>query len=134
MVADEVRTLASRTQESTQEIQTMIEELQTGASEAAQAMDASQVRGDALVEQSGCAERTLAAIVEAGERMDEMTTRIATATEEQSTVANSISVKITEIRDTAAQARRAALDTNEASQMLEGLARDLDSRLDRFRL
>ncbi|MDD2133952.1 methyl-accepting chemotaxis protein [Pseudomonas kurunegalensis] len=97
VVADEVRNLAHRTQESAQQVQTMIEELQVGARESVETMDQSQRHSQDSVQIAN----------QAGERLDSVTVRIgeidgmnqsvATATEEQTAVVEAINMDINEI-------------------------------------
>ena len=90
VVADEVRTLASRTQESTQEIQEMVESLQSGAKEAVALMEDSRNRTDEGVKQSESAGLALEKIVSSVDQINEMNTQIASAAEEQGAVAEEI--------------------------------------------
>ncbi|MDF5114873.1 methyl-accepting chemotaxis protein, partial [Vibrio parahaemolyticus] len=84
VVADEVRKLASRTQDSTGEIHQMIEQLKSGSDAAVKAMGSSQARGEATVEEARAASAALQEIQAAIANIMDMNTLIATATEEQS--------------------------------------------------
>ena len=97
VVADEVRNLAHRTQESAQQVQTMIEELQVGARESVSTMSESQRHSQDSVEIANLAgERLNSVTLRIGE-IDGMNQSVATATEEQTAVVESINVDITEI-------------------------------------
>ncbi|PVZ53297.1 chemotaxis protein, partial [Pseudomonas sp. B1(2018)] len=97
VVADEVRNLAHRTQESAQQVQTMIEELQVGARESVSTMSDSQRHSQDSVEIANLAgERLNSVTLRIGE-IDGMNQSVATATEEQTAVVESINVDITEI-------------------------------------
>ncbi len=101
VVADEVRTLAQRTQESTQEIEQMIESLQNGASDAEGVMVSSREYAQSTVEQAGKAGGALEAITRAVSTIREMNTQIATAAEEQSSVSEEINRNIVRIQQLA---------------------------------
>ncbi|WP_442793164.1 methyl-accepting chemotaxis protein [Pseudomonas atacamensis] len=97
VVADEVRNLAHRTQESAQQVQTMIEELQVGARESVSTMSDSQRHSQDSVEIANLAgERLNSVTLRIGE-IDGINQSVATATEEQTAVVESINVDITEI-------------------------------------
>jgi methyl-accepting chemotaxis protein len=125
VVADEVRTLASRTQRSTQEIQEMIESLQEEAGEAVQVMEKSQSGSAAMVEQATRMEQGLGAIAELVGRINAMNTQIATAAEEQSTVAEMINSSVVSIAQdsegTEQMTRQTAQAAGELNQLGEGL-------------
>jgi methyl-accepting chemotaxis protein len=97
VVADEVRTLAKRTQDSTAEIQEMIESLQSGVHQTVQVMQSSQQQAGESVEQASRAHAALEEITHAVETITEMSSQIATAAEEQSAVAEDINRNIVEI-------------------------------------
>jgi len=97
VVADEVRTLASRTQESTQEIQAMIENLQSSAGKAAEVMDRGKTTSEAGVNKAADAGEALRSITDAVTVINEMNAQIASAAEEQSAVAADMDRNITNI-------------------------------------
>ena len=97
VVADEVRNLAHRTQESAQQIQTMIEELQVGARESVGTMGHSQRHSMESVEIANLAGERLSSVTQRISEIDGMNQSVATATEEQTSVVESINMDITEI-------------------------------------
>ncbi|NKN32582.1 methyl-accepting chemotaxis protein [Marichromatium bheemlicum] len=101
VVADEVRNLANRTQQSTTEIQTMIEKLQAGARASVEVMHGSRAQAEESVAQAGEAGEALAAIAASVQQISDMTTQIATAVEEQSAVSEEVNRSITNIRQAA---------------------------------
>lgn len=98
VVADEVRTLASRTQASTSEIQEVIEKLQAAAASAGVVMQQSRQRAEESVEQAGLTDDALQGISEKVESISEMNGQIASSAEQQQTSVNSIQSSIVEMR------------------------------------
>lgn len=125
VVADEVRTLASRTQTSTAEIQTMIERLQTGARDAVAVMDQSSKKAQESVGQAAKAGTSLEEINAAVKSINELNTQIACAAEEQNAVAEDINQKVVRVSgitdETAAGAQQTASASNELNQLSEQL-------------
>ncbi|MBP0047518.1 methyl-accepting chemotaxis protein [Marinobacterium sp. AK62] len=103
VVADEVRSLASRTATSTEEIRSMIGHLQRSSASAVEAMHAGEARTQSCVGQGGEAASSLEAIWVAIERINDMSTQIAAAVEQQSSVADEISRSVVSIRDMSEQ-------------------------------
>ena len=99
VVADEVRTLAGRTQESTAEIEGLINALQSGAEEAVSVMTQSRESVNSTVEHAKQAGESLSSITSAVEIIVDMNVQIATASEEQSAVSEEINRNVINIQD-----------------------------------
>ena len=125
VVADEVRTLASRTQDSTQEIQKVIEELQTAARSAVDVMGQSKQRAQASVEHAAQTGESLAAITERVSAITEMNMQIASAAVEQERAAYSIKENVLGIKETSETAMRSIQKVEEASLSLVDISGNL---------
>jgi methyl-accepting chemotaxis protein len=134
VVADEVRTLASRTQKSTEEIQNMIEQLQGGARNAVQAMETAQKRAHAGSECVAKAAQSLSMIAHEVGTINDMNTQIATASEEQSSVAEEINRNITTISLIADTTSADATQNSQISEDLVRLAGELNRLVSQFKL
>lgn len=134
VVADEVRTLASKTQESTSEIQDMIERLQTGTKDAVSVMEKSQSEARISVDQTAKAGQALESITRAVGVINDMSTHIASSAEEQSAVTNEMHENITTISSLAEQNAQGANESLSASQQLARLAEQLQQMVAQFKL
>ncbi len=127
VVADEVRNLAQRTQESTAEIQQIIENVQTGAKDAVTAMEQGRESTTACVEQANQAGASLDEITGAVNEIHMMNTQIATAAEEQTTVAEDISQNVNEISQSTSEIHENVRKFNQLSSSLAEMADELTS-------
>ncbi len=132
VVADEVRTLAGRTQESTEEIKQVIERLQNGSREAVEVMNRSRDEARSVVEKAVQAGGSLATISEVVGRINEMSTQIACAAEEQSATSEEINRNISVINDMAGETTNRARRTASASDDLSALATELRGMVARY--
>lgn len=134
VVADEVRTLAQRTQASTEEIENIVTELQTSAEDAHQSMSTSRdAVGEAATGADSISE-VLDGIQEAVVNVSDMNHHIAIASEEQSAVSNDLSARIESINSSADALAHTIHDVNDISQELEDRTHDMQSMLGRFKL
>lgn len=134
VVADEVRALASRTQQSTEEIHRMTSLLQEGAKKAVQVMDASIREAETTVNASAQAEKALDSITRAAEDIREMNCQIATAAEQQSSVADEINKNVTNLVALCEDSSAATQQTHSSGQELTELAQELNQRIRRFKV
>ncbi len=134
VVADEVRTLASRTQESTHEIQTVIEQLQTAARSAVGVMSQGKEQAQKSVEQAGATGVSLEAITAKVTSITDMNQQIAGATEEQQRFANDIQQNVVSMRDASEVAEQNTYKVSDLSTSLKSLADQLMRVSSQFRV
>lgn len=133
VVADEVRNLAHRTQESTKQIQAVIEKMQDNSANAVSVMNEGKVQAGISVKQAKSAGDSLYAINLSVKKISDMNTQIATATEEQSIVASEINSNFSQITHSAILAEEQANKITIASQKLEVLAKTLEQNVKKFK-
>lgn len=134
VVADEVRTLASRTQKSTQEIQQMIERLQKGAQDAVQVMARSQREAELSVAQTAKAGESLERITQSMGVINDMSMHIASAAEQQTAVSREINSNMGSIASATEQTAAGAQQTLSSSQELAQFADALQKLVQQFRI
>lgn len=127
VVADEVRTLASRTQESTQEIQGVIEQLQNAARSAVTVMKNSQSRANDSVSQAEQTGVSLQDITEKVTSISDMNHQIAAATEEQSQTSKAIKENVNAMQSASEASNSAILQANDLTQSLDDISRQLEA-------
>jgi methyl-accepting chemotaxis protein len=134
VVADEVRNLATKTAHSTDEIQNMIDQLQQEAKNAVNVMDSSKaltIQGTQATEEAQQALEKISVQVTA---ILDMNTQVATATEEQSSVANEININMDIVNSSVQEGLSASKELEITSQNLEQLARTLDQHVGSFKI
>jgi len=134
VVADEVRSLANRTQTSTREISGMIEQLQAGASGAAQIMQTSSQMARKTVEQTAETEQALGRIRQEVGAIKDMNAQIASAAQQQSLVAEDVNQNISRIHASTVETTAGSTQVSAASEELSSLARRLIERVSFFRV
>jgi len=134
VVADEVRSLASRTQESTTEIESMIEQLQSNSKKAVNAMDEGKVQAQKGVEMAHKAEASLVEIVTAVGTITDMNDQIAAAAEEQSAVSEEINKSIVNITEISEETANGTEQTTIASNDQARLASELKTMVNQFKV
>jgi len=132
VVADEVRTLASRTQDSTQEIESIINSLQSRTKDIVSHMATCRTQGQESAEQAASAGKMLEEINLDVSTIMEMNTAIATAIQEQSTVASEVNQHVVEIRDVAEQAGAISHKNGQMSEELSQQATVLNKEVNAF--
>ncbi|OCH44083.1 methyl-accepting chemotaxis protein [Aliivibrio fischeri] len=134
VVADEVRALASKTQDSTGEIQRMIERLQFGAKEAVQVINASNQSGVETIELANQASQSLVQITNAIIVMNDMNTHIATAANQQSQVSEDVNNNVQRITDNSSQMVEMVNQSESACALLSEQCERLDQLVSQFRV
>ncbi|GGY59909.1 methyl-accepting chemotaxis protein [Marinobacter zhanjiangensis] len=134
VVADEVRGLARRTQDSTTEIETMISAVQNGSENARQAMASSSERSGEVLSIAREAGNALARIAEAVTEINDRNASIASGAEEQAQVARDVDRNLVNIRDLAAESATGANQTRSSSEELARLAEEMSELVRKFSL
>ena len=132
VVADEVRALAHRTQQSTHEIEQMVSGIQQGTDKAVSSMQNSNSRARSTLDVAKAAGQALDEIAAAISQINERNLVIASASEEQAQVAREVDRNLVNIRDLSMQSSAGANQTSAASQELSRLAVDLNALVARF--
>lgn len=132
VVADEVRNLAGRTQDSTKEIQQMINNLQQGSKNAINTMEICAETSENTVEESQNASAALQQIVVALESITQMSHQIATAAAEQTQVSDDISQRINMIEESGNQLSNVVTESHNSTQSLTQLANELENWVSKF--
>lgn len=134
VVADEVRTLATRTQQSTDEIQNMIQRLQNGSSQAVSVMDNGKSRAQQGLEHARTAGESLQKITSAVEGMLGMNREIADATEQQGKSASQVNTSVGAISELSAQTAASSNVMAKTTQQVNQLASQLQSLIGQFKV
>ncbi len=134
VVADEVRTLASRTQESTQQIQEVIEQLQSAAQQAVKVMQAGQGQARSSVQQAAKTGDSLQAITGKVASISDMNRQIAAATVQQQNTSKSIQSNVIRMRDASQSAVASTLKVKDLSTALDELAQKLSAVSRQFKV
>lgn len=134
VVADEVRSLASKTQSSTQEIQAMIQVLQSGAHAAVEAMNKGRRQAENCVAQTEVAAEALDSITHAVHMAHDMSEQISHAAREQNQVSHEISKLLESIVNIAEETASGAEQTSDSSHEVARLAEELRQSVDQFKV
>ncbi|WP_410478254.1 methyl-accepting chemotaxis protein [Pseudomonas syringae group sp. J309-1] len=134
VVADEVRSLAQRTQNSTREIEELIQALQQGAGAASNLMTASRQRTEGTVELSRQAEQALLEITQSIGTIEQMSQQISAAAEQQTAVTDEINRSIISVRDVADQSAAASEQSAASTIELAQLGSRLQTMVARFKV
>lgn len=134
VVADEVRSLAKRTQSSATEIETLISNLVSSAEISVNSMDAGNRLAEQTLERAELAGNTIREMAEAVEEIRQLNSQIATAAEQQSSVTEDINQNVTHIRDVGDQSAISTEQVSAASEELARLAEGLSTQTARFKV
>jgi len=134
VVADEVRSLASRTQQSTEEIQAMISKLQNEAKRSVDSMRANMQGVEQTAEKTAQTEQVLETISDSVSTIKDMNAQIASASEEQNVVSQQISESVQSVNEKAFDTMDGADKASKIANDLSGLASDLDKIVKQFKV
>nr|WP_282450714.1 methyl-accepting chemotaxis protein [Marinobacter xestospongiae] len=134
VVADEVRTLAGRTQSSTEDIQKMISTLQSGVAEVVEVMETSSQQAADTETLASAAEGALATNVRALERISDINLSVASATEQQTLVVDEINRNVTQVSELADAGAGRSREISQISQDVAQHAKNLSEEVRRFRI
>ena len=134
VVADEVRTLAQRTQQSTEDIQRMITTLQAGVADIVSVMETGSEQAGETERLATEAEKELKIILESMNDIMEVNASVASATEEQTQVVEEINRNIVNINELASEGSRRSERINDISATLDSYANNLRQQTGRFRV
>ncbi|MCG8518004.1 MAG: methyl-accepting chemotaxis protein [Pseudomonadales bacterium] len=134
VVADEVRTLAGRTQSSTEDIQKMISTLQSGVAEVVEVMETSSQQAADTETLASAAEAALSTNVQALERISDINLSVASATEQQTLVVDEINRNVTQVSELADAGAGRSREISQISQDVAQHAKNLSEEVRRFRI